>query len=247
MDSLQRAIGEARAEYDADPEEAGKLMKLIEALRRTEQAEFENQGIEVLEKAYARTKQFRFRQQIGEIKLMQLSRMERSMRADVEANLKDQEIKDRYRQFVREKLDEELKEYTLWSENYPSDQKFRYEMAARLFRLEKYQQAIPVLQQVRSDPKYRIVAGILLGRAFLGDGFVDEAVDTLESIVKEYQFLGDQKSIEMNYYYGRALEQKGDKEGANHAYSRVAQWDFNYRDVQQRIKRLRSSTLNPEP
>ena len=43
----------------------------------------------------------------------------------------------------------------------------------------------------------------------------------------------------MTYWYGRALEQKNDTQTALQAYSRVAQWNFNYRDVQGRIKKLR--------
>src|SRR5678816_1498515 len=52
---------------------------------------------------------------------------------------------------------------------------------------------------------------------------------------------GDEKSKEMYYWYARALEEKGDIPSALKAYSQVAQWDFNYRDVQGRIKRLRGT------
>jgi hypothetical protein len=71
-------------------------------------------------------------------------------------------------------------------------------------------------------------------------GFMDEAVDTLHAVIEMYQLKGDAKSIDMTYTYGRALEAKGDVPAAIKAYSQVAQWDFNYRDVQARIKKLRS-------
>jgi hypothetical protein len=48
----------------------------------------------------------------------------------------------------------------------------------------------------------------------------------------------------MSYWYGGALEKKGDVQAALKAYSGVAQANFNYRDVLARIKRLRS---NPSP
>ena len=78
------------------------------------------------------------------------------------------------------------------------------------------------------------------GRAFLGAGYVDESVDTFRDLIGAYQLKGDPKSIEMHYFYGRALEQQGDAGGALKAYSQVAQWNFNYADVQQRIKKLRA-------
>jgi hypothetical protein len=40
-----------------------------------------------------------------------------------------------------------------------------------------------------------------------------------------------------------ALEEKKDVPAAIKAYSTVAQADFNYRDVQARIKRLRAASL----
>ena len=82
-------------------------------------------------------------------------------------------------------------------------------------------------------------AGVALGRAFLDAGFADEAVDTLGSVITDYVNKGDKRSIEMTYLYGRALEQKGDKEAAIKAYSQVTQWDFNYKDTQARLKKAR--------
>ena len=70
-------------------------------------------------------------------------------------------------------------------------------------------------------------------------GFADEAVDTLGVVITDYVNKGDKRSIEMTYLYGRALEQKGDSEAAKKAYSQVTQWDFNYRDTQGRLKKLR--------
>src|SRR5205085_2638930 len=66
--SMAKAIREAEAELAADPNEAGKVIKLVEALRRTEDLEAENKAISVLEDAQKRTGQFRWRKQIGEIK-----------------------------------------------------------------------------------------------------------------------------------------------------------------------------------
>jgi hypothetical protein len=72
-------------------------------------------------------------------------------------------------------------------------------------------------------------------------GYPDEAVDTLRDANEAYQVKGDQKSIDMTYYYARALEAKGEFAAAIKQYSQVAQWNFNYRDVQVRIKALRAA------
>jgi len=240
IDMMRQMILDAEAEWKAEPNEPGKLMKYVEALRKTESMEYENVAIEVLEEAFKRTHQFRFRKAIGEVKLSQLSRMERTMRQAYQADPTDADLKKQYQQFMKEKVEEELAEYTLWAENYPTETGFRFNMAKNLFLLGRYDEAIPVFQNSRQDPKYRSDASLYLGRSFMEAGFADEAVDTLRDASEAYPVKGDPKSIEMTYYYGRSLELKGDVPTAIKQYSQVAQWNFNYRDVQARIKALRS-------
>jgi tetratricopeptide (TPR) repeat protein len=240
-DLLTRAIREAEAEWQAEPNEPGKLSKYVDALLKTERPEEENKAIEVLEDAYQRTKQFRWRQRVGLIKFGQLKRMDRSMREEIQKNPTNPELKQRYVEFVKERAETELGELTQWVEAYPTDTRFRFEMAQRLFALGRHDEAIPVFQHVRNDPKFRVEATSFLGRSFLENKFVEEAVETLKASIDEYQLKGDEKSKEMYYWYARALEEQPDIPAALKAYSQVAQWDFNYRDVQGRIKRLRAN------
>jgi tetratricopeptide (TPR) repeat protein len=240
VDVMAGIIADAEAEYAKDPNEPGKLMKLVDALVKTESPEYENRAIELLEETFQRTRQFRFRHNVGKIKLAQLSRMERSLRANLQANPTDPAARQQYAQFVQEKTQEELTELQLWVENYPTETSYRMEVAKRMFDLKRYSDAIPMFQQVRNDPKYRVDAGIYLGQAFLGAEFIEEAIDTLKGIIDEYQLKGDDRSKRMTYWYARALEQKGEIPDAIKAYSQVAMMEFNYRDVQARIKKLRA-------
>jgi tetratricopeptide (TPR) repeat protein len=240
-DMMLKQIQEAEASYKADPVE-GKLFRLIDFLEKTEDPEHENRAIELLESAYERTKQFRFRQRLGKIKMSQLNRMERSMRQALQANTSDESLRKDYEQFKTEQLEFELNEYTLWADAYPSDLTLRFHAAARMFALRRYDEAIPLLQQARQDPKIKTDATVTLGRAFLETGFVDEAIETLQGVIDEYELKGDDRSKLMNYWQGRALEEKGLFDQAIKRYSQVAQWEFKYKDVQQRIKNLRSPT-----
>jgi tetratricopeptide (TPR) repeat protein len=239
-DQMSRIIRDAEAEWRAEPEEAGKIMKLVEAWRKTETPEYENKAIDLLQQTFDRTKQFRFRLQIGEIKIRQMSRLERSLRGQWKANPKDPALAKDYREMLKDKYELELAEFQLAAQNYPTEMRYRYEAALRLFELGRYDQAIPALQEARRDPKYRHDAATFLGRSFLAAGFADEAADTLKHVIEEYPLKNDSKHTEMTYWYGRALEDKKDIAAAVKSYSTVAQADFNYRDVQVRIKRLRS-------
>jgi tetratricopeptide (TPR) repeat protein len=171
--------------------------------------------------------------------MSQLGRMERSYRDELKKNPNDADLAKQYKQFLRDRAEQELAIFRETVENYPTDSAARFEMARRMFMLGHFEESIGVFQQARNDPKYRAEATKLLGRAFLEAGFQDEAVETLQALIAEYPVKGDEKSIDMHYWYAMALEKKGDLPAALKNYSQVAQWNFNYRDVQARIKRLR--------
>jgi tetratricopeptide (TPR) repeat protein len=244
-DMLLRAVQQAQVEYEADPSEPGKLLRLVDALVKTELPNQENRGMELLRSAYETSRQFRFRFRLGQIRLGQLAREERAILSQLRANPADGALKQRYQQFLRAKCEEELGEYTLAAENYPTNMEYRFAQAQRLYLLGRFQEAIPLFQQARQDPKLRVDSSTNLGRAFLDAGFLDEAVDTLRETIESYELRGDPRSKEMYYWYGRSLEQKGDAQAALRGYSQVAQWDFNYRDVQVRIRQLRGDAAAP--
>jgi tetratricopeptide (TPR) repeat protein len=237
---LTRAVQDAEKEWRGDPQDAAKLTKYIDALRKTEQIEYEERAVEVLDEYYQSTKQFKYRQKIGEIRMAQVTRMERTLKEKAAANPADAELQQQLREFVLDKIKAELEEYKLQVEAYPTDSTARFNVGRRMFELKQFQDVIPIFQQTRSDPKYRIASSVFLGRSFLEAGFVDEAVETLKLIIDDYPTKGDERSREFYYWYARALEEKKELPTALKSYSQVAQWDFNYRDVQARIKRLRS-------
>ncbi len=239
-DILLRKVRETEAEWRATPDDVARFGKYIDALKATESMEHENIAIEHLEQMFKKTRQFKYRARAGEFKMGQLNRMERAMIADVKAHPTDARKKKELEEFHREKIQSELEEFRLITENYPTDATARYKMAERMFWLGQYQDVIPVLQQVRHSPQYKAMAGTLLGRAFLEAGFGDEAVDTIKSVIDDYPTRGDERYKDMLYYYGRALEAKGDNAVALKQYSLVAQIEFKYKDVQERIKRLRA-------
>jgi hypothetical protein len=250
-DYLMRSAQEAEVAWRKDSSEAGKLMKYVDALLKTERAEEENKAIDVLDEAFEKTQQFRFRQKIGVVKLAQIARMERQKREEVQKSKNDPALVKELRDLQRFRAEEELAEYKIWAENYPTDTKIRYDVASRMFVLGQYGDAIPVFQQIRSDPKFKTDASILLGRSFLEAGYIDEASETIKAVIDDYVNKGDPKSKEMYYWWARAVEQQGDRAVALKAYSQVAQWDFNYRDVQARVKNLRAggggaATAGPE-
>jgi tetratricopeptide (TPR) repeat protein len=239
---VDRQIADARKEYQADTKEMGKLNRLVDVLEKTEGFEQENEAIELLLEAFERTKRFSLKQRVGKIKMRQMGRMERALRTEAHAKTADARLQKDYTQFRIDQLEFECKEYREWSEAYPTDMSLRFEMAKRLFLLKRTSDAIPVLQQASNDPKLHNDAMILLGRAFFESGFFNECGEILDELIKSYPLKGDERSRDMHYWRARALEQTGRTEDAIKLYSTLVRWDFNFRDVQVRIKKLQSGT-----
>jgi tetratricopeptide (TPR) repeat protein len=245
-EGLNQAVVEAREVYERDKTDVANFNKYMDALRKTEEPKYEAMALEMLEAKYQETRQYRFRQAKNQITLTQLSRGERSFREKAAAAPNDPEVRKSQQNFLRSKAEQELLIFKETVENYPTDSTAKFEMGKRMFMLGRYEESIGVFQQVRSDPKYKVTAMSLLGRAFLQAGFTDEAVDTLHEAIRGYQGRDDERAIEIHYYCATALEAKGDIPAAIKMYSQVAQWNFTYRDVQQRIKRLRAGGQPPQ-
>jgi hypothetical protein len=238
VDALQARIEQARREYKADPV-SGKLSNLIDVLVKTGELKYENEALDLLERAHTQTNNYRWKFLAGQVQIVQFARAGRMLRTAAEAEPDNAAAQKEREDHDREQLQMEIAHFRGAMKAYPNDQRFKYETGRRLFQLGDYTDAIPVLQQSQNDVKYREDSRLMLGRSFLEADFVDEAADTLRNLIEAYKIDGDDRAKEMYYWYARALEEKGDIPDALKAYSQIAQWDFGYRDVQGRIKTLR--------
>jgi tetratricopeptide (TPR) repeat protein len=175
--------------------------------------------------------------------MKQWAREEKAKRAAIEKAGDDEEMKEAaklaYTEYRKQQLEFELSEYQQWAEAYPTDMSLQYEMGRRHFLLGQFDEAVTAFQAARNDPKFRVDAAILLGRSFLENKFLDEAEDTLTTLVRDYPQRDGPKFMDMSYWRGRVLETKGTLEEAVKAYSQVYMLDSAYLDVAGRIKRLR--------
>ena len=56
-----------------------------------------------------------------------------------------------------------------------------------------------------------------------------------------HELKDDAAGKELRYNLARAYEEQGDKEKALEIYRKIAQFDFGYKDVSQRVDKLRES------
>jgi tetratricopeptide (TPR) repeat protein len=236
-DILAEQVVEAEAELTAAPNEPGKLNKLVDLLVKTEIPANEERAIVLLQEWFDRTQQYRFRKAIGQIRIKQMNRQERIKRAAKESS---PEAKQQHDDFRRKMLDFEMQEFGEWLKAYPTDNSIRFDIGKRQLLLHQYEEAIGSFQQARNDPKYRTEAQILLAQAFFDAEYLDEANETLASLIKDVQNREGARFMDMMYLRGRVLEKMGQTAEAIKHFSQVFQLNSAYRDVAARIKKLRT-------
>ncbi len=226
---LQQQIAKARAEYEATPLVAGKINGLVDALLKTEDEGNEYEAIDILNKAVEDTKAYRFKMRVGDIKIKQMTRRYRKLRdsGDVEGAKK----------IALEQLEFEIQEFAERAKNYPTDLNLKYELGRRLLVAGRYDDAIGALQQAQRDPRRHVTVMNYLGQAFMKKQWWQEAIDTYEKVIDSD--LTEDKIKEIRYNLGCCHEQLGHFKQAEEQFSQVAQEDFNFKDVRERVEAIR--------
>jgi tetratricopeptide (TPR) repeat protein len=234
------AVEEARKALAADSNLSKNILSLAKALAELQSDEAENEAIELLEDAYERKSDFSFKQNAGEIKIKQLNRKVRAAKSVVVKNPNDFEAKVKLSQLFEHLNTAELEHYRLCVENYPTDPQFKYEYGLCLLKNKRYDEAIPMLQEAQRDPARKIAAMNKTGLCFFLKGWFTDAIDIFSQAIEDYEIKDDDIAKELRYNLARSYEQKGDAEKAIDLYRRIAQIDFAYKDVSQRVDKLRN-------
>ena len=232
---LEAQVEKTRAEFLQSPTVPGKINVFVDALLKFEDEAHENQAIEALNQAHSTTGAYQFKMRIDDIRIRQHRRKihEFDTAGDKAATLKQR----------KQLLRMELEVFGERAVNYPTDLGIRYELGVRQYMAMRFDDAIGNLQQAGNDPRRRLRAMNYLGLAFSKKGWFREAAETFEKALQ-----GDVPELrtkELLYNLGEVLTKMEDYAGAQDALSRLAQIDFNYKDVRQQMDVIRKR-LNPE-
>ncbi|OPZ99254.1 MAG: Tetratricopeptide repeat protein [Planctomycetes bacterium ADurb.Bin412] len=233
------ALEKARREYQENPTIPGKINNLVNALCDTEEEDRENEAIEILEKSYIQSKQFRYKQHSGQIRIKQWNRRVRKLQLQLKNEPDNQDTKKQLVEATKESLRIELEHYKLSVENYPTDMGIKYEYGKRLMRAQQYDQAIPVFQEARNDPRFRVASINFIGQCFYFKEWYTDAIESFELALEAVEDQEGAIAKELRYNLGRAYEAEGNIEQALNCYRKVAQIDYNYQDVKDRVDSLR--------
>lgn len=234
-ETLDEMIEKARADLQRNPDEPGKINKLVDLLLERGRAEDEKEAIDLLMDAYSRTNRYAYKMRADDIKIRQMTREIKELEEKGGQEEKIEQLKKRLDEF-------ELKVYEERSREYPTDKKIRFEYGKRLFKAKRYDEAIPVFQDALIDPRYSVRSKYYIGVCFYNKGWYQQAIDILREAAEEYEIEGDSLCKDIYYLLGRALEDSGEIQEAIKTYSKIVRWDYNYRDVKSRLDNLQNKS-----
>ena len=231
---LDQLIASTKRRHEEDPTDRSTINELANLLCKRENEKDENQAIEILVQGYKATGEYRFKMQGDDIRMGQFRRRARKLLAKGDRLGAQNEL--------REQLRFELKSYKERCEQYLTDMRVRYQYGLRLFKAGRFDDAIPVLQEARNDPKTRTQCNLYVARCFFEKGYYAQAIDTLTEAIRLHETADDELGKQLHYRIGLAYEADGRTEEALKTYGQLIQWDYNYRDgdVRKRLDALKA-------
>lgn len=118
----------------------------------------------------------------------------------------------------------------------PTDNELRFELGERLFKAEKYKDAIKHLQQAKRSPSLRIKVMSMLGQCYDRMNMTDLAASQFQEAISELQVMDDTKK-DLLYNLALLHEKLGDEAAYLEALKQIYAVDYDYRDVAERVEK----------
>jgi tetratricopeptide (TPR) repeat protein len=239
-----RAVEAARKTLADKPDSPTNLIRLADALADIGDGKSEDQAIELMESSYKRTGSFSFKKHSGELAIRAWKRRARDIKKRLDTEPENSVLKAAFEQASNKLGIIELEHYKKCVENYPTDAGLKYQLGLCYLKSAMFDDAIPMFQEARRDPRNNVNALMKIGIAFFMKGWFTDALDVFKEAIDTYEIKDDGIAKELQYNLGRTYEQQGDKANALEIYRKLAQIDYGYKDVRVRVDALRSESGN---
>jgi tetratricopeptide (TPR) repeat protein len=244
---VDRQVGAARADYEANANDRPNAIKLIDVLMKRAKPEDEEEAIRIAEKWHGQTQEYRFREYVDKIRVAQLRRAAYSLKLQQDRPEATDETKEAYLAAKKELLRAEILSLQGQVAAYPTDLTRKFQLGKLMFQIGKFEEAIGLLQEAKGDAGNRSKVNYFLGLAFQRIGWNDEAIETLRQAMTMLQ-AGDQETeMTLQYALLEALLARGTEQGAQadaeEAYklcSAIATQNINYKDIRAKRDQIKS-------
>jgi tetratricopeptide (TPR) repeat protein len=221
----KEAIERARKKIRDGHETVTNILELAGALFDAGTNETDEEAFRLLNNAYDKSKDFTYLKQLGEFRIRKLKLPIRQLTKKLQ-NAPQDELLPKQLQQLQHQLDEVELDH------------FR---KCVLIKAQQFDQAIPLFQESQKDPRLKVVSMDKMGLCFLLKGWQDDAIDIFQQALEKCINKDTPTAKDIRYNLARAYETSGKLDEALEIYRKLAQTDFSYKDVGQRIDFLRKN------
>jgi len=241
VDYKQQAVAQARKKIEDGYTTTTNYLELADALFVLETDPAEAEAVKVLQTAYDESKDFTFQKRLGEFRIKKLKKQMRRIAQQLRSKGDDPGLRQQLTTLSQQLDQTELDHYNQCQQNYPTDLRFKYEYGRCLLKAQKYDAAIPLFQESQKDPRLKLASMDKMGVCFLLKGWTEDAVDIFQSALEHCVNKEGAIAKDIRYNLARAYESNEQTDKALEMYRKLAQTDFSYKDVGQRIDNLRKN------
>lgn len=239
IDYKKQAVQQARKKIQDGFVTTTNVLELADSLFTLETPESETEAITLLQQAYTQTKDFTFLKRVDEHRIKKLKNQIRKVAGQLQSQPEDAALQQQARQLAAQLDQIELEHFKKCQQHYPTDLRFKYEYGRCLLKAQQYDQAIPMFQEAQKDPRLKLASMDKIGVCFLLKGWLEDAVDIFKVALENCVNKEGSIAKDIRYNLARAYETNGQVSKALEIYRKLAQTDFSYKDVGQRIDNLR--------
>lgn len=241
VDIQKKTLQEAKQAVLEDPKSPVNILKLAQILFDNGTKDGFKQAVKILRDAYSRSDNFSFRRREGELVIKRLTLQVRQLQVDIKDDPENSTLKNDL-VLTQNKLSKaQTQHFKACVDHYPTDTGMKYEYAICLIKDQQFDEAIPLLQLAQRDPRRKLAAMDETGLCFFLKGWYADAIDIFNKAIDLCEVKDSDVAKDLRYNLARSFEEDGQTEKAYEIYRKLAQLDFGYKDVKQRVDRLRNA------
>jgi tetratricopeptide (TPR) repeat protein len=241
----QRNLDRARKEYEQSPHLPDLINKYAQLLKRQGTPDATEQALQVLNKGFQETGEFRFRRMAGEIRIDRGEKQFRELEEQLKTSPGDAAMTTRVAAAREELLRLKSEELNQWTERYPTDRGIRYQLGQVEYELGRTEEAMACFQAAKDEPKLRVRAGHMLGLCFAREGWHQEAIGEFKEALTHIDATERDRELMIRYDLMVSLIEHARVERsaelareALEICSGIARKDITYRDIRAKRKEI---------
>lgn len=240
VDIQEKTLQEAKKAVLDNPKSPVNILNLAQLLFDNGTKEGFEQAIDILRDAFSRSDNFSFRRRKDELIIKRLTLQARQIQIKIKDDPENLTLKNDLVLTQNKVSKAKIQHFKACIDHYPTDTGMKYEYALCLIKEQKFDEAIPLLQQAQRDPRRKLAAMDETGLCFFLKGWYADAIDIFSKAIGLCEVSDSDVAKDLKYNLARSYEEDGQIEKAYDIYRKLAQLDFGYKDVKQRVDRLRN-------